>query len=188
MNVSSENNKLLSPFIFPELTEHVCQQFLWLDIWLSNTPFRYQWNSAWISSQCKDLVLKPEWWGNCYLITQCYLKNPISIRRHNTLDFQEICYITPSGINWLCGCHCHVACCISMPPASTQPTTTPDQNVYHARTHFREKSGYFFDGRCELVKSRKRFHLAGTSARNFENGLNFAFIYFYVWIVMHNYL
>ena len=46
------------------------------------------------------------------------------------------------------------------PPTHTYP---PDHNVYHARTHLREK-GIFF------AKSRKRGYFAGTSPRNFEKG------------------
>ena len=47
--------------------------------------------------------------------------------------------------------------------------STPDQNVYHARTHFREKKGIFqWEARIREIK--KRGHFADIRPRNFEKG------------------
>ena len=48
----------------------------------------------------------------------------------------------------------------SPPPTPTptphpQPFRTPYQNLYHALTHFREKKGYFFNGRRKFAKIEK---------------------------------
>ena len=44
---------------------------------------------------------------------------------------------------------------------------TPDQSVYHDRTHFREKGDIFSMG---SAKSRTAGHFLGMGLRNFEKG------------------
>ena len=45
--------------------------------------------------------------------------------------------------------------------------STPDQNVYHARTHRREK-GVFFQWEARIREIKKKGHFVGMSPRNFE--------------------